>query len=144
MHLHQTHRGSQVPTPENGEHSFLIIIFWWFGCLQLTQICLFTLARRATCQRPGGTGRLSSRLTPGQPLTWPWSRAVFCGKDAARGNLAVGQHSWCNSSPPRATPLRGVWTQVACLKCSFLVPFMSPCIYISKQGHYPFFRFTFQ
>lgn len=104
MHLHQTHWGSKVPTPENGEHYFLIIIFWWLVCLQLSQTCLFTLAWRATCQRPGGTGRLSWHLTRGQPVIWTWTRTLLCGKDPAWGNLAVGQHSWYNSFPPVPPP----------------------------------------
>lgn len=106
MHLHQTHWGSKALTPENGEHCFLIIIFWWLACAQLSQTCLFALARSAVCQRPGGTGRLSWHLAPGQPVIGTWTRASLCGKDPAWGDLAVGQHSWYSSSPPAPPPAR--------------------------------------
>lgn len=102
MHLHQTHRESKVPTPENGEHYFLIIIFWWLVRLQLSQTGLFTLAWRATCQGPGGTGRLSRYLPLAQPVIWTWTR-ILPEEILQRGSTAGRTASLLYCSPlPRS------------------------------------------
>lgn len=78
MHLHQTHRGSEVLTPENGERYFLIIIFWWLACLLPSQTCVerYLPAARRNWQ-------IILRSYTGAACIGTWTRALLCGKDPA-------------------------------------------------------------
>lgn len=79
-HLHQTHQWSKVPTQENREqHYFLITVFWWLICLQVSQTCLFTPAWRAICRR---NCKLSWHLTVGS-LYLNMEQALLCDEDPA-------------------------------------------------------------
>lgn len=95
MHLHQTLWEAMFQHSKT-EHYFLIIIFRQVVHLQMSQTCLFTLAWRATCQRPGRTGKLAWYLASGQSVIWTWTRTLLCEEDPAWQNLTVVKHSSYN------------------------------------------------
>lgn len=139
-HLHQTHRESKVPTQENRQqHYFLITIFWWLVCLQVSQTCLFTPALSAICQR-----NCQIILTPTAGSLSPEHERGFALWRGSHLQSPCGEAAQLLWQSPAAPPLcsGGMWGSQ--LKCTFLIPFMSLCICISRQEHFPFFHFTLQ
>lgn len=140
MQLHQTHWGSKVPTLENGEHYFLM------SCLLAAESdlpvhsCMESYLPEARRNWQIILHRAACYLNMDQGFAlWKGS----CLRISCSGAAQLVLQLPSRTTPPPPPPER-VRIQVSCLKCSFLVPFMSPCTYISKQGHYPFFRFIFQ